>query len=140
MYFPETEIEKDLFNWAEKKMEDYWDDSLAHESVSAMCADVGFSDEICEWLAGCFDAQSASEAGIPRDVILGKKKLKPELDVDVATIEVEGVDSKDYPDFVDAYVSHACKKDGTELTEAELERFTEENPGLVHEKATESFT
>ena len=37
-------------------------------------------------------------------------------------VQVDGVDTKDYPDFVDAYISYAEYEDGTELTEDELER------------------
>jgi hypothetical protein len=59
---------------------------------------------------------------------------------EVDTIEVDGVDSKDYPDFCDAYISYAwnVKKD-RECTDMELEILTEENLDLVNELAYDSL-
>jgi hypothetical protein len=42
----------------------------------------------------------------------------------VVDLEVDGVDSRDYPDFSDAYFSSGCYEDGTPLTEEELDRLT----------------
>ena len=42
----------------------------------------------------------------------------------VVDLEVDGVDSGDYPDFSDAYFSSGCYEDGTPLTEEELDRLT----------------
>lgn len=53
----------------------------------------------------------------------------------VIDIEVDGVDSRDYPDFADAYFSYACYEDGTPLTDDELNKFTEDNGDLLYEKA-----
>ena len=54
-------------------------------------------------------------------------------------IEVDGVDTKDYPDFCDAYISRAVYADtGEELDEEELSTLTDENPELVNEMAIES--
>lgn len=56
--------------------------------------------------------------------------------VDESTIELEDVDSKDYPDFCDAYASSAQFTDGDYLTEAELAQI----PGtLINELAHEQF-
>jgi hypothetical protein len=38
------------------------------------------------------------------------------------SLEIENIDFRDYPDFVDAFVSYAEYTDGTPLTEAELEQ------------------
>ena len=43
----------------------------------------------------------------------------------VVDLEVDGVDSRDYPDFSDAYFSNGCYEDGTPLTDEELERLTD---------------
>jgi len=59
--------------------------------------------------------------------------------VDVKSIEVEGVDSSDYPDFADAYASYAEWTNGKELTDSELDEFTDEFPGIVQELAMETF-
>jgi hypothetical protein len=41
----------------------------------------------------------------------------------LADIEIDGVDARDYPDFCDAFISRAVwKETGIELTEHELER------------------
>lgn len=57
----------------------------------------------------------------------------------VIDIEVDGVDSRDYPDFADAYFSYACYEDGTPLTDDELNKFTEDNGDLLYEKAYDSL-
>jgi hypothetical protein len=46
--------------------------------------------------------------------------------VNYGSIEIDGVDSDDYPDFVDAYVISAEFEDGTPLSEEELEQLTDE--------------
>lgn len=57
----------------------------------------------------------------------------------VVDLEVDGVDSRDYPDFSDAYFSYACYEDGTELTDDELEQLTEQNADVLHEKVFDSL-
>jgi len=42
--------------------------------------------------------------------------------VDSDTLEYEGVDTMDYPDFADAFISEAAFKDGTKLTEGDLDK------------------
>lgn len=46
--------------------------------------------------------------------------------VNYGSIEIDGVDSEDYPDFVDAYVTYAEFEDGTALSEPELYQLTDE--------------
>ena len=46
--------------------------------------------------------------------------------VNYGSIEIDGVDSNDYPDFVDAYVISAEFEDGTPLSEEELDQLTDE--------------
>lgn len=55
------------------------------------------------------------------------------------SIEVDGVDSRDFPDFCDAYFSYAEFQDGTELTEEELEQLTDEYGDVVNEMAYDSL-
>ena len=45
-------------------------------------------------------------------------------------VEVEGVDTKDYPDFCDAYISYAEDHTGRALTEEELNNI---DSGVVYE-------
>jgi cob(I)alamin adenosyltransferase len=53
--------------------------------------------------------------------------------VDISSIEIDGIDTSDYPDFVDAYIASADYEDGTPLTDEELNQFQEENYDLVSE-------
>jgi hypothetical protein len=53
--------------------------------------------------------------------------------VNIGSIEIEGIDTNDYPDFVDAYITYAEYEDGTPLTEEELIKLEEENYGLTNE-------
>lgn len=55
--------------------------------------------------------------------------------VDVSSIELDGVHRWDHPDYSDAYVSGAQFTDGTELTDEELDAFTNENGDLVNQMA-----
>jgi len=42
--------------------------------------------------------------------------------VDVSTIEIDGIDRRDYPDFSDAYISAAQYTDGTPLDDKAVEQ------------------
>jgi len=57
----------------------------------------------------------------------------------LAMVEVDGVDEKDYPDFCDAFVSAAVWADTRiTLTDAEMDEIKEQHPGFVHELAHEA--
>ena len=51
----------------------------------------------------------------------------------IDNIEVDGIDTKDYPDFCDAYISSSDYK-GREMTEDELDLLNHEHREFVHEK------
>lgn len=55
-------------------------------------------------------------------------------EVDEKSIEIEGVDRRDYPDFSDAFISAANYIDGTPLSNKEIEELDAQNNELVHEK------
>lgn len=57
---------------------------------------------------------------------------------ELQNIEVDGVDTKDYPDLCDAYISYAEHSDGTPLSDEELEALNEDGD-FVHEQAHESL-
>jgi hypothetical protein len=57
----------------------------------------------------------------------------------VIDMEVDGVDSRDYPDFSDAYFSYACYEDGTPLTDDELEELSEKCADVLWEKVYDSL-
>ena len=65
----------------------------------------------------------------PYQVPAAKPQAEPQPGlegVNYNSIELDGIDSDDYPDFVDAYVISAEFKDGTPLSEEELEQLTDE--------------
>ena len=56
----------------------------------------------------------------------------------VEDLEVDGVDSKDYPDFCDAFFSGGNIV-GKELTADQLDWLTDNHGDIVNEMAMESF-
>ena len=59
---------------------------------------------------------------------------------DVEDLEIEGVDSRDYPDFCDAFwMSGWHIIEQRDLTEDELERLADDYPEVLNEMAYESF-
>ena len=57
----------------------------------------------------------------------------------VVDLEVDGVDSRDYPDFSDAYFSGGCYEDGTDLTEDELIQLADISGDVLWEMAYDSL-
>jgi len=57
---------------------------------------------------------------------------------DCAVLMIEGVDTKDYPDFVDAYFSFGMMG-GRELTDDELEYLTKNYPEVLNQVVMESL-
>lgn len=58
--------------------------------------------------------------------------------INLKSIELEDVDSRDYPDFCDAFISYAETTDGEPLNEWQLEWLNEDGE-LINELAHESF-
>jgi hypothetical protein len=66
-----------------------------------------------------------------------KTKTKTDITmVDLDSLVVDGIDTRDYPDFCDAYFSGGCYLDGTELPDDLLEELSEDGD-LVQEKIRE---
>lgn len=59
--------------------------------------------------------------------------------VDRASLEIGGVDPRDYPDFCDAFVFGATFEDGTPLTEDEMDQFNDKYPEVVWDMAYQSL-
>ena len=58
---------------------------------------------------------------------------KMKIDINkVDNLEVDGIDTRDYPDFVDAFFSYA-EIDGEPLTDEQLYELTNEYPDLVYD-------
>ena len=67
-------------------------------------------------------------AGIIREgASLGGKQ------VNLRSIEIDGIDMEDFPDFSDAYITYAEYEDGTPLSEDELMALEDENYGIVND-------
>jgi len=47
-------------------------------------------------------------------------------------IEVDGIDTRDYPDFVDAFIYYA-EMDGVELTDEQLDELNDNHPELIYD-------
>jgi hypothetical protein len=60
-------------------------------------------------------------------------------EVDRNSLEIDGVDTKDYPDFVDTYFSSATFMDGTALNDDQLDALSEDYPDVAQEMALESL-
>lgn len=60
-------------------------------------------------------------------------------EVDMRSLEIENVDSRDYPDFSDAYISRASFTDGTDLSDQEMDQLNDEHGDLVNELAYDSL-
>lgn len=60
-------------------------------------------------------------------------------EIKLSSLEVDGVDSSDYPDFCDAYFCYAEYTNGIELTDDELEQLTDQYGDIVHELAYDSI-
>ncbi len=53
--------------------------------------------------------------------------------------ELEDVKSWDYPDFCDAFISYAEDENGNEMTEEQIEEWTENNEEEFYEMVLESL-
>ena len=59
--------------------------------------------------------------------------------IELGEVTVDGVDTKDYPDFCDAFISDAWDEEGNWLDDEECAALTEENPELVNQLAFEKY-
>ena len=55
----------------------------------------------------------------------------------ITNVEVDGIDFKDYPDFVDAHISYA-EYNGKEMTEGELD-FLSDNSDFVYNQVIKAI-
>lgn len=56
--------------------------------------------------------------------------------IDYTSLEVDGIDTLDHPDYCDAYFSKGLYEDGTPISDSELEILSS-NGELLHEKIME---
>jgi hypothetical protein len=60
--------------------------------------------------------------------------------VSVLSIEVEGVDSSDYPDFCDVYFSYATYENGSPLSDDDIDALTDKYSETLSERVLAHFT
>jgi len=72
-------------------------------------------------------------------VVEGPGRMINGKEIDMRSLEIDGVDPRDYPDFSDAYISHASFTDGTDLSDEEMDQLNNEHGDLVHELAYDSL-
>ena len=63
----------------------------------------------------------------------------PELEKKITNYEIEDVKSSDYPDFCDAFISYAEDENGNEMTEQQIEEWTENNEEEFYDMIQESL-
>jgi len=63
----------------------------------------------------------------------------PELEKKIINYEIEDVKSSDYPDFCDAFISYAEDENGKEMTEQQIEEWTENNEEEFYDMIQESL-
>jgi hypothetical protein len=73
--------------------------------------------------------EEVAESYTPPPVVINGKQ------VDLASIELDGVESWDRPDYADAYADYAEFTDGTPLSEQELEELTDKHGDIINMKA-----
>lgn len=73
------------------------------------------------------------QEGINWEIVLDGRQVNND------SIQIDGVDMDDYPDFSDAYIAYAEFEDGTPLSEDELMRLEEENYGIVYDLVHDSL-
>ena len=57
---------------------------------------------------------------------------------EIDSLEIDGVDTKDYPDFCDAFFSYG-EFNGRELTDDELDQLSDDYPEVLNEMAFEYY-
>ena len=73
------------------------------------------------------------DEGAEKSIIINGKE------VDKASLEVDGVDPRDYPDFSDAYFSAGSFTDGTPLNDEEIDQLSDQYGDLLYDKAYDSL-
>jgi len=75
------------------------------------------------------DNQEVDESYTPPPVMINGKQ------VDIGSIELDGVESWDRPDYADAYASAATFTDGTPLSDDELDTLSNQHGDIINMKA-----
>ena len=60
--------------------------------------------------------------------------------VNIESLEIDGLDYDDYPQFSDAFFASGKYSSGQDMTDNDLDKFSDENPDLINRLATEQST
>jgi hypothetical protein len=74
-----------------------------------------------------------------RHIIKEELRAPQAREVDHSSLEVDGIDHSDYPDYVDAYFSYGKYMDGAEMTDDELSQLSDEDPDLLDTTVLDSI-
>ena len=86
----------------------------------------------CMYEDGSIKPECWKEASGARPVTINGKE------VDMKSLEVDGVDTRDYPDFSDAFISAGWFTDGSKMSDDELDLFQNQHSDVAHELAHNS--
>ena len=86
----------------------------------------------CMYEDGSIKPECWKEAKRAHPVMINGKE------VDMGSLEVGGVDSRDYPDFSDAFISAGRFADGSKMSDDELDLFNSQYSDIAHERAHNS--
>jgi ABC-type transporter MlaC component len=122
------------------RIKNYWNslrgnqqEALFKKVVSVIEKKYGSDDEMYENISLSKMAKKVIKENKSSPLMLNGKE------VDKESIELDGVDPRDYPDFSDAYISDASYVDGTRLSAQDIEKLEKENYGLVNDLAHGQF-
>ena len=87
----------------------------------------------CMYEDGSIKPECWKEAKRAHPVMINGKE------VDMGSLEVGGVDSRDYPDFSDAFISAGKFTDGSKMSDDELDSFQNHHSDVAHELAHNSM-
>lgn len=104
-------------------------DELFNKIINLLADKYGSGDDMYENVSLSKMAERVVEEKKSAPLMLNGKE------VDKESIELDGVDPRDYPDFSDAYISDASYVDGTPLSPQDIEQLEKENYGLVNDLA-----
>ena len=112
---PLTQIQKQLAKGITVELEHTTKRSVAREiALDHIKEDPTYYDKLNKYVEG---GKKVTESAAP--VIIGGRE------VDLGSVQLGGVDGRDYPKFSDAFVEYAEFVDGTPLSDGELEQLSD---------------
>jgi len=100
---------------------------VANACMKGMPKDpLGLDEKMVMGIPGDQGSKVMGEMSMDKVTINGKS-------VNIRSIEVDGVDTRDYPDFSDSYATYAEFEDGTPLSDQELELLKDKHGDVVYQ-------